>query len=273
MKIKHINGGFNHYTSRRALIENGYIAITFGNEDELHVSFMEGCGTINIAFRWKHFKIHGIAHDETRIVTYRNDSNVSDADDIVYLAIMDELYENQISFPSKAKRETLINVIRNVTARLNMFIDATDVLFDYVVVYEDDNDKSTMKFKVMKKDAFSAILQQCAARASKEFNVRQALDVEKIVNDIVECNSPDMIYTECIFDNNIVEKLDQVWKSREGFKAYIRDKLHSSYYTMDPLMDERYVTDDFLYRFMENPNLVTQLIQGEYAMKIIKGGA
>jgi hypothetical protein len=262
MKIKHINGGFNHYTSRRALIENGYIWITFGNEDELHVSFMEGCGTINVAFRWRYFKIHGIAHDETRVVTYRNDTNVGNTDDIVYLAIMNELYENQISFPSKAKRETLINEIRNVTAQLNMFIDAKDALFDYVVIYEnEDVDKSTLKFKVMRKDAFSAILQECADMANKVYVVRQALDVEKIINDFVKCNPPDMIYTECIFDNNIVEKIDQIWKSREGFKAYIRDKLHSSYETMDPINNERYVTDDFLYRFMENPNLVIQLIQ------------
>lgn len=272
MKIKHIHGGFNHYTSRKALIEDGYIWITFGNEDELHVSFTEGCGAININFRWKYFKIHGMAHDETRVVTYCNGTSVSDVDDIVYLAIMDELYENQISFPSKAKRETLINVIRSVTARLNMFIDAKDALFDYVVIYE-DVDKSPLKFKVMRKDAFSAVLQKCADMSNKAYGIRQALDVEKIVNDIVECNPPDMIYTECIFDNNIVEKIDQIWKSREGFKAYIRDRLQSSYATMDPINDERYVTDDFLYRFMENPNLVIQLIQEEYAMKIIRGGA
>ena len=197
--------------------------------------------------------------------------------DLIYLAILDELFHNGCDFPSKSQRVKLQNVVRTITAKMRTFDQVLCAILDRVFDCDAFNgERDNLRFRVMKRDAVDSIIQHVRDRADTPIeNLCNDHQIEfrngfLCVNDRAVINTyvDNLIRTYdaygeeyVITDKDVLSHLGTTNEDRYDVLKIIKCDIKRSYYA-------KYVTNTFdstrnLYdNFIDDPkNTMIEMIK------------
>lgn len=286
MKIKHISGEYKAVT-RECLVrhEANFINIRLSKSYELGVAFFFAYDELSIIFNWISWDPEYDYPNEKTVRTYGVPMNYEKIDnsydcsvDLIYLAILDELYRNGCDFPSKSKRDELQNVVHTITTKMRTFNRVLCAILDRVFDCDAFNgEEDNLRFRVMKRDAIDSIIQHVHDKANTLIeNVCDDHQIEfrngflrfDVRTDVINTYVDNLIRTwdaygeeYVITDEDVLSHLGTTNGDRYDVLKIIKCDIKRSYYA-------KYVTNTFdstwkLYdNFIDDPkNTMIEMIK------------